>query len=350
MRIYNSWLLTLLGMVFTLSLQAHIGPTREGRPVDTPADQVNFRENCNNAVTQIDQQINNVRARLTTGGDVWWDGDDGRYVVPKPPPGVPEVSSIFAGAVWIGGKDPGGNLKVAAQTFGRSSGEFDFYPGPLFEGDPDYEGGPLQDPRRGTVGQDTCAQWDKFFVVKGQNIDLHVANWRKALADGTGFIDPDQIPDDVLGWPAKGNQFFEQIHQFRLPNTQQGLAGFWDQDADGEYNPDLGDYPIIEIRGCLDEEPKSSPDEMIYWVYNDAGNAHRESGSDKILQMEVQVQAFAYVSNDDINSMTFQRYKLINRSIERLDSTYFAMWVDPDLGCYTDDYVGCDVDVSYSYL
>lgn len=49
--------------------------------------------------------------------------------------------------------------------------------------------------------------------------------------------------------------------------------------------------------------------------------------------MEVQVQAFAYATNDEINDMTFQRYKLINRAIEDIDSTYFAMWTDPDLGC-----------------
>ncbi|MEZ4984046.1 MAG: hypothetical protein R2795_03250 [Saprospiraceae bacterium] len=124
-----------------------------------------------------------------------------------------------------------------------------------------------------------------------------------------------------MGWPATGNRFFEEIHQFRLPNTTQGLAGFWDQGLDGEYNPELGDYPIIEIRGCTEIEPTSSPDEMIFWVYNDAGNDHRETGSPLKIQMEVQVQAFAYQTNDDINSMTFQRYKLINRAIEQIDST-----------------------------
>jgi len=351
MRIYNSWLLTLLGLCVTLALQAAAGPGKPGRPAGTPSEQVSFRENCDNAVTFIDQQINNVRARLTTGGDVWWNGsDEGRYVVPKPPPGVPEVSSIFAGAVWLGGKDPGGNLKVAAQTFGRSSGDFDFYPGPLNEGNPDYPGGALADPRRGTVGRDTCAQWDKFFVVSGTNIDQHVRNWRKAQSLGETFLDPETISNDVLGWPARGNRFFEGIHQFRLPNTIQGLAGFWDQDQDGNYEPDEGDYPIIEIRGCLDVEPRSSPDEMIFWVYNDAGNEHRESGSPNKIQMEVQVHAFAYQTNDDINSMTFQRYKLINRAIEQIDSTYFAMWVDPDLGCSSDDYVGCDVSRSLAYV
>ncbi|MEY2904446.1 MAG: hypothetical protein RJA52_462, partial [Bacteroidota bacterium] len=69
-------------------------------------NKVVFRENCDNAISQIDQAINNVRARLLTGGDVWWDGTDGRYVVPKVAPGIPEVSSIYAGAVWLGGVDP----------------------------------------------------------------------------------------------------------------------------------------------------------------------------------------------------------------------------------------------------
>jgi len=350
MKNYCSALLTVIAILLCLPIQGQNKFPNQNQGINTPSDQVSFRENCDNAVTQIDQQVNNVRARLTTGGDVWWDGSGGRYVVPKPPPGVTEVSSIYAGAVWLGGKDPGGNLKVAAQTYGRSGGNFDFYPGPLFEGDPDYPGGMLQDPRRGSVGQDTCAQWDKFFVVKGANIDQHVANWRKALAAGETFLDEDDIPEDVLGWPARGNRFFEAIHQFQLPNTQQGLAGFWDQDLDGFYEPDEGDYPIIEIRGCLDIEPVSAPDEMIFWVYNDAGNVHRSSGSASVLQMEIQVQAFAYATNDDINNMTFQRYKLINRSIERLDSTYFALWVDPDLGCYSDDYVGCDVDRSMAYV
>jgi len=47
----------------------------------------------------------------------------------------------------------------------------------------------------------------------------------------------------------------------------------------------------------------------LFWIYNDNGNIHAESQGDPI-QMEVQVQAFAYATNDEINDMTFQRYKL----------------------------------------
>ena len=340
----------LVFLLLTTTLQAHINPDHHHRPDQAASDQVSFRENCDNAVAQIDQQINNVRARLTTGGDVWWNGNDGRYIVPKPPPGEPEVSAIFAAGVWLGGRDPGGNLKIAAQTYGRNSGNFDYYPGPLQPGADNFPGGPLADPRRGSTGRDTCAQWDKFFTVSGANVDAHVQAWRQARAQGETSLDPASIPADILGWPARGNRFFAGIHQFRLPETTQGLAGFWDQDTDGLYEPDEGDYPIVEMRNCLAAEPPSSPDEIIFWIYNDAGNDHRQTGSPNKMQMEIQVQAFAYQTNDDLNNMTFQRYKLINRAIEQLDSTYFGMWVDPDLGCYTDDYIGCDVDRSLAYI
>src|SRR5690606_30194708 len=41
---------------------------------------------------------------------------------------------------------------------------------------------------------------------------------------------------------------------------------------------------------------------------------------------------------------------LINRAVDRIDSTFFAMWVDPDLGCYTDDYIGCDTSTNLMYV
>ena len=91
---------------------------------------------------------------------------------------------------------------------------------------------------------------------------------------------------------------------------------------------------------------------MIFWIYNDqGGGASHANTKGNAIQMEIQVQAFGYVTNDELNDMTFQRYKLINRATEYIDSTYFAMWADPDLGCYLDDYIGCDTvrDLMYVY-
>lgn len=329
------WWLCLLGIVWAGTAQAYINPKQAGKKSERTKDnqEINFREDCDNSTSQYDMSINNVRARLLGGGDVWWDGNNGRYVVPKVGPGEDEVSSIFAGAVWLGGVDPAGNLKVAAQQFGRADGNFDYWPGPL-------------DPETGQTEQEVCAKWDKFFPVFGEEIEEHLRNWEEAKAEGRPYPVED-IPRNILGWPARGNEFFFDVHQFELPNTTQGLAGFWDQDGDGLYNPDLGDFPIIEIRGCTDQP--QYPDEMSFWIYNDNGNIHAESQGDPI-QMEVQVQAFAYATNDEINDMTFQRYKLINRAIESIDSTFFSMWVDPDLGCFSDDYIGSDTSRNLAYV
>ena len=328
-------LIALVGFIAPTMVEAAKGPNA-GRPNTTASDRqrIDFREACDNAVAQIDMQINNVRARLTTGGDVWWDGNDGKYVVPKTPPGVPEVSSIFAGAVWLGGRDPGGGLKVAAQQYGRGGGNFDYYPGPLTD--------------EGTTSKDTCARWDRFFTVRGESIRQLRAAYNEAVESGTLPLDASDIPADVLGWPGVGNPFFFEINNFELPTGEQGLAGFWDQDFDGVYDPTNGDYPVIEIRGCT--ATPQFPEEMMFWIYNDAGDVHRESGTPTAIQMEIQVQAFAYTTSDDINNMTFQRYKLINRAQEDILDTYFAMWVDADLGCSTDDYVGCDTTRSLAYI
>ncbi|MCO6480408.1 MAG: hypothetical protein J5I94_27450 [Phaeodactylibacter sp.] len=329
----RKFLLSLLGVAFAVAFaSAHINPNRSQAEPANNNNRVSFRESCDPAKAQRDQAVNNIRARLTTGGDVWWDGNDGRYVVPKVPPGVPEVSSIFAGAVWLGGVDEAGNLKVAAQTYGRGSGTTDFWSGPLF---PEKEN--EDDPDPGTTDQEVCSKWDVFFVVTGGEIDEHLRNYDQSVNEGVTY-EPTSIPKGVRGWPGRGNPFFLDVNGFELPNTSQGLAGFHDEDGDGLYNPQNGDYPVIEIRGC---ETPQYPDEMIFWIYNDNGNIHTETNGDPI-QMEIQVQAFGYATNDELNDMTFQRYKLINRAVEPIDSTFFAMWVDPDLGCYTDDYIGCD--------
>ncbi len=299
---------------------------------DRTQSQTSYRMDCALATAEDDLDVNNVRARLLVGGDVWWDGSNGRYIVPKVAAGLDEVSSIFAGAVWLGGVDPAGNLKVAAKQYGTANGQTDFWPGPL-------------DPINGTVDAETCSEWDRQFEVLGSNIDLHLQNYNKFVVQDSSDYPTDLIPLDVKGWPARGNEFFFVLNDFELPNTDQGLGAFHDENGDGLYQPQFGDYPIIEIRGC---PLPQYPDQMFFWIYNDAGGVHSTQGD--AIQMEIQVQAFAYATNDELNDMTFTRYKLINRAVESIDSTFFAMWVDGDLGCSEDDYIGCDTTRSLMYV
>ncbi len=285
------------------------------------------RENCAPATKQIDQDINNVRARLLNGGDVWNDlggGNNrkGRYIVPKieAGSGKNEVSSLYSGGVWVGGLDPAGALKMMGQTF-RSATENDCWPGPLTE--------------EGEATTKTCLDWDRFFRVSGDNI--RILN-RKVNASSSKQISIDEVPEDLRYFPCRGNKEFEAFYKFPLPNTSAGLALFFDKNDNRIYEPELGEYPTIDIKGCPNN---LFPDDMIFWIYNDNGGIHTNTRGEAI-RMEVQVQAFAFRTADELNDMTFQRYKLVNRAPQAIRDCYFAMWIDPDLGCYTDDYVGCD--------
>ena len=305
------------------------GPETNGKaPV---ADVTGWRAACVRPVKQVDMQVNNVRARLLTGGDIW---SEAAYIVPKPAPGTLPVSALFAGGVWIGGVDRSGNIKLSGVTY-RSQG-FDFFAGPL-----DISG---------TTEQTQCQDWDRFFSVKGVNVVNHFNNLIRSIETGIP-IDCDSIPEDVRYWPGQGNPYWREKYNFNLPD--QTLGAFWDQDGDNIYDPCFGDFPLIDIRGCepdnLKEAKELIPDEMVFWIYNDNGGPQTLSGVNKI-QMEVQVQSFAYSTNDEINDMTFYRYKLINKASEDIIDCYFSMWIDPDLGCYADDYIGCDVGRSLAYV
>lgn len=295
------------------------------------------RMDCVEGTERAVQNINNVRATLLTSGDVWWNLSEGQYIVPNTPPEINDISSIFAGSVWIGGFEPieGGEdiLKIAATTY-RPGG--DWYPGPL-------------DDDTGTADAEVCERWDRFFEVTGEEIDLHRINFNKFSANGEDYP-KDSIPDNVRFYPGLGNVDFPIKYGFQLPDAGQGLAAFYDH-PDSQldiYDPENGDYPVIEVRGCEEFGPQY-PDQMFFWIYNDQAGPHMGTNGEAI-QMEVQVQAFGYESNDELNDMTFQRYKLINRAQTVIEECYFAMWVDGDLGCNIDDFIGCDTTRSMAIL
>lgn len=326
MRTTTQWML-LVWALTAWRAAAHVPDYVRTASRETQA--ATYRGVCAASKSQIDLEINNVRARLLGGGDCWWDFKQGRYIVPKVDTfsGKKEVSSLFAGGVWLGGIDPAGNLKLACQDF-RPGDRNDFWPGPLTE--------------IGTTTHETCANWDRHFRATSDDIRKHLWN----LANG--ILSPDSIPRNLKGWPARGNPYFAEVWGFPLPYTNQGLAGFYDANEDGEYRPLDGDYPSVEIRGC----PMGRyPDELIFWIFNDHGGGAPHARTNGMpIQMEVQAQAFAFVTNDELNDMTFYRYKLINRAVDPLDSTFFALWLDPDLGCYLDDYIGCDSAKSLMYV
>jgi len=274
-------------------------------------------QDCSSPTAQSDLDINNVSARMLNGGDMWWDLSSGKYIVPKPEPGEPEISALFAGSLWIGGYDAADNLRLAAQTY-RQSGN-------------DYWSGPIgQD---GTADAESCQNWDRHWTVYGADIAAHRADYED------NFEIDNPIPNSILGWPGRENQFSESINGFALP-ANEDLAPFVDVNFDGLYDPTDGDYPDIK-----------DSDQGIWWMYNDVGNLHTETGADQI-GMQVSVLAYAYAGapGTAINNTTFYEYWLYNKATATLSDTYIGLFVDVDLGCWTNDYVGCDIDRNMGYV
>jgi hypothetical protein len=292
--------------------------------------------------------INNVRTRINTGGDMWWDlpgGIGSQYYIPK----SGTATSMFSGSLWIGGLDINNQLKLAAIRY-RQVGN-------------DYWPGPLTTDGTAAVDEETCAKYDQQFMITRLEVDDFLNWWNSdnKAEEYPGY----SIPKSIMDWPAHGDVAKMQSYY---------LAPFRDVDGDGEYDPNNGDYPYYDIENELCPinfagDPNYVPartmeeelteydvaltgsilvdqiikgDQTLWWVFNDKGNTHTETQGSPI-GMEVRAQAFGFATNDEINNMTFYSYEVINRSTFELTQTYFCPWVDTDLGYAWDDYVGCDV-------
>lgn len=289
---------------------------------------------CSPASNIIRLNFNNVNTRVEAGG-LWWQ-DRANGVADYEVPAGSNSYAIYAGGLWLAGLDVNGQLKAAASKFGQGV---------------DYWTGPLDSIGLAEVDAETCSEYDGFFNTKRAEVATFVA-YNRAVEAGTAEIDfPDyQVPKSILDWPGNGDP--RKNEAFRL-------APYINVGGDASYEPEEGDYPNYDLEGTVDcraprkdrSESSRRPlfgDENFWWIFNDKGNLHTETNAPSI-GMEIHGQAFAFATSDEVNDMTFYNFELINRSTFTLTDTYFASYVDPDVGNSADDYVGCDVNRGLGY-
>lgn len=311
LRIYISALISLLSL--QLISRENLG--LNGGRIAAPAGPKSAAAACAPGSGRTDLDLNNVRALIFTAGDMWWDlNNSAKYEVPK----GSNKHSAFASALWIGGVDNGGNLKVAAMTY-RQTGN-DFWPGPL----------KLED---ASVTSDVCLAYDRHWKITKKEVEEYVLGITPAPTEA------------IATWPGNGDAANGYPFQ---------LAPFIDLNGDGEYDPSYRDtsgvpeHPAYDISGDLGCDAKLFGDQTIWWVFNDKGNIHSETGGFPI-GLEIRAQAFSFATNNALNNMTFYNYEIINRSTFTVQQTYFGQWIDSDVGNYLDDYVGCDVGRGLGY-
>ena len=157
----------------------------------------------------------------------------------------------------------------------------------------------------------------------------------------------EQYEYDWMNWPAPWGAPYEDV------------------DGDGSYDSS------IDIPG----EPGA--DQTVWIVANDVqlvvsdGNDGLTLGdslaylptsnslfdSDPIgIELQIAMWAYALEADKPLGNTVFKRAKIIYTGLPnspetaKIDTLYITQWSDPDLGNYTDDYVGCDSDLSLGYV
>lgn len=316
----NKFLTTMALGTLVLSANAerlHINKSGKG---DKPSSLQTRAAGCSPAQAQQIMKFNNVSALIAQGGLNFLDRSRGVSAYEVPRDG--DAYAIYGNSLWMGGLDFNDQLKAATIVGFRTNGE-EFWPGPLI-------------PEAATVTEAVCTEYDKIYYANRSQI---VAFYNDFNEDGAVT----SIPTDIANWPTLG------------PDGQS-LAPFYDADGSGDYDPNLGDMPWYQIKGTNTELPCGNDrrvtlygDQTYWWVFNDKGNVHTESGGDPI-GMEIHAQAFAFNTDDEVNDMVFFNYELINRSTQTLYNTYFGNFFDMDLGYFQDDYAGCDVERGLGYV
>ncbi|NBC18202.1 MAG: hypothetical protein GVY18_12900, partial [Bacteroidetes bacterium] len=198
-----------------------------------------------------DLDVNNVRARATTTGSLFYGpGGSAQYEVPN----GSGLASIFASGIWIGGQVDG-ELRMAAATYAQFGADYEFFPGPLND-----DGTP--------PNPDDCSDFDRI--------------WKVSRADVEAFERGEEPTQDLQEWP------------FELG------AGVIDGDGNpNNYNLAGGDRP--EVLG----------DQTLFWVMNDAAGPHLTTLTPP-MGLEARVTAFAFNTADALNNTTFYKYEFVH--------------------------------------
>lgn len=255
--------------------------------------------------------INNVYARVLNNGVMHWDpvGQTPYHTVPK----CSYTNSVYCSGLWIGGYDSNNQLHVAAELY-RQSGAVDFWTGPI-------------DTVTRKADSAAAVLYNDSWKINKKTIEEFKNNYTVGNISNGSY----EIPYVIAAWPANSTG-----------NITRNLAPYYDNNADGFYNPADGDYPCI------------SGDQHLWFIYNDVARPHTESLA-PAFGIEVQGNVYAYdgslyPDSEIIDYTTFYHYEITNRSDTAYHDVYMGLYVDGDLGNASDDYVQCNPNNDYGFI
>jgi hypothetical protein len=195
------------------------------------------------------------------------------------------------------------------------------------------------------------ADWWDYKVFDVNNISAYVTNYgsifRNAYSGGPGFEWPkgSGLYAIFAAGPWIGAMVNGEPRVAVAQYSYEYLPGSIDPVTHQPADPNDPQWKIIE-----DDHPAKLGDRSLFMVFNEADtNGHVNMGS-LPLGVEVQLTVFGWNSfTNNLANVIFLHYLIINRGINHLDSVFFAMWSDTDLGDGFDDLAGCDTTTSLGY-
>ena len=188
-------------------------------------------------------------------------------------------------------------------------------------------------------------------------------NWNTADLRGDIAIlkeaDPTTLTDAQI---AAGKSQYE--HDWNEWPADEG-APYDDANGDGAYTPGTWNGETGKWDGDIPGIPGA--DQTIWTVANDLPDEHTGGATVSVSEggwgsppigFEIQITLWGYdfPFSNPLSSMMFKRARINYVGLPggpadaKLDTIYFTQWSDPDLGTYTDDYVGSDTTLSLGYV
>ena len=234
---------------------------------------------------------------------------------------------VYAGgAIWGGFVHDGGSpvIRVGGQTY--SSG---MVPGQIIAP------GIAENPQNSGV---------RIYRIRR---DWQTADLKQDASEYLGKVPEDVTADDIA-------TVREQYRQDWINWPWQKGAPYYDRDGVSGYQPGPGGA----YDSSKDEPGLANADQVLWFVCNDLNSsaALAFAGSPSI-GLELQIACWAYNRPDELGNVIFERYRFVYKGTATtparatIDTMYFAKWVDPDVGDYSDDFAGCIIDkgVGYAY-
>lgn len=264
-------------------------------------------------------EAGNLRICLRADGSLYSGAPGGAVLYRHTSPQGEEkwVKVVQDAGLWFGGLDPGANLLLSVQKFEPRATDF----------------------RAGFAGVPGSG---KIWSVTYDQIEQHVADY----SDNAHIDNPIEA---IFAWPGKGNRFFEGYNGFALPENFALRRNFYDNNLNGKYEPDQGDFPEIRPRGA--ENFPLFPEQMHFFAFHtDTIGMFPNQGIGQLpIQGTGQMLAYRCDEKPVLGNSFFMAFEWQNTSDEPIDTAQVGLYMNADIGNPYDDYHGSLWDSYFTY-